>query len=76
MQVSIDQFNGFMEQVRKLMPEDADTEGFVGNFSPQHKKEIPRGELKELIQAMAMIDRERFLIWHKTAVALNIHRGE
>ena len=65
-----------MTQVRKLMPQDSDTDGFVGNFSPQHKKEIPRGELKELLEAMAMIDRDRFLMWHKTAIALNIHRNE
>eukprot|EP00656_Telonema_subtile_P027302 TRINITY_DN29352_c0_g1_i2.p2 TRINITY_DN29352_c0_g1~~TRINITY_DN29352_c0_g1_i2.p2 ORF type:complete len:116 (+),score=42.04 TRINITY_DN29352_c0_g1_i2:78-425(+) len=74
--VKIEDFNAFMQQVAKLQPLDKDTDNFVGNFSPQHKKEIPVTELRELLGAMGMIDRERFLVMHKTAVALNIHRRE
>merc|ERR1712195_221730 len=74
--VSIEKFNDFMAQVAKLQPLDSDTDHFVGNFSPAHKKEIPLSELRELLGAMGMMDRDRFLGMHKTAVALNIHRRD
>eukprot|EP00658_Telonema_sp_P-2_P037363 TRINITY_DN26875_c0_g2_i1.p1 TRINITY_DN26875_c0_g2~~TRINITY_DN26875_c0_g2_i1.p1 ORF type:complete len:104 (-),score=31.43 TRINITY_DN26875_c0_g2_i1:160-471(-) len=74
--VSIEQFNSFMGHVAKLQPLDTDTEHFVGNYSPQHKKAIPVSELRELLGAMSMIDRERFMTMHKTAVAINIHNRD
>ena len=49
---------------------------FVGNFSPQNKKNIPVTELTDLLDAMMMIDRDRFICMHKTAVALNLHNQQ
>merc|ERR1712166_831669 len=74
--VSIERFNGFMEQVAKLMPQGSDTGRFVGNFSPQNKKNIPVTELTDLLDAMMMIDRDRFICMHKTAVALNLNSAQ